>query len=60
MTARLWLRVTPERECGRQPTEPAADNEDRALSDHIGFTSSSLSSAFAAVETESPTGARWK
>jgi hypothetical protein len=25
------LPVTGERECGRQPTEPATDNEDRAL-----------------------------
>jgi hypothetical protein len=37
--------VTRERECGRQPTEPAADNEDSALCAHIGLTASSLSSA---------------
>jgi len=39
------LSMTREPECSRQPPEPAADNEDRALSTHIALWSSSLSSA---------------
>src|SRR5580704_3381297 len=62
------LPVTRERECGRQPAEPAADDEDRVLRPHITLTlhlfrrqprRKSLTRR-AGSRTEPPTGTQWK